>query len=242
MKITGARTEPFSAIRKRALVHAGAQASAAAAGPIDKTAFLGLGEDDLTPAVQSALTTLLTEIDDLRGEVSRLKLKLAEVEGLADRDPLTPLLNRRAFVRELGRIRTFAQRYGSPASLVYFDLDGFKAVNDRYGHAAGDACLCAVAERLAANVRDSDVVGRMGGDEFAVILVQADRETAEAKARSLAEAIEAAPIRFGEWTAPLHISFGVREISPELDAEALVAEADTAMFIRKRQARGLTSR
>ena len=242
MKITGARTEPFSAIRKRALVHAGAQATAAAAAPIDKTAFLGLGEADLTPAVQSALATLLTEVDDLRGEVSRLKAKLREVEGLADRDPLTPLLNRRAFVRELGRIRTFAQRYGSPASLVYFDLDGFKAVNDRYGHAAGDACLCAVAERLEANVRDSDVVGRMGGDEFGVILAQADRQTAEAKARSLAEAIEATPIRFGEWTAPLHISFGVREISPELTAEALVAEADAAMFIRKREARGFARR
>lgn len=242
MKITGARTEPFSAIRKRALVHAGAQATAAVKAPTDNTAFLGLGEADLTPAVQSALTTLLTEIDDLRGEVSRLKHKLHEVEGLADRDPLTPLLNRRAFVRELGRIRTFAQRYGSPASLVYFDLDGFKAVNDRYGHGAGDACLCAVAERLAANVRDSDVVGRMGGDEFAVILVQADRQTAEAKAQSLAEAIEATPIRFGEWTAPLHISFGVREISPELDAEALVAEADAAMFIRKREARGFPQR
>ena len=92
MKITGARTEPFSAIRKRALVHAGAQATAAAAAPIDKTAFLGLGEADLTPAVQSALATLLTEVDDLRGEVSRLKAKLREVEGLADRDPLTPLL------------------------------------------------------------------------------------------------------------------------------------------------------
>lgn len=241
MKINGARTEPFSAIRKRALVHAGAQATAAAR-PADRTAFLGLGESDLTPAVQNALTTLLTEIDDLRGEVSRLKHKLHEVEGLADRDPLTPLLNRRAFVRELGRIRTFAQRYGSPASLVYFDLDGFKTVNDRYGHAAGDSCLCAVAERLAANVRDSDIVGRMGGDEFAVVLVQADRPTAEAKARSLAEAIEATPIRFGEWTAPLHISFGVREISSELSAEALVAEADAAMFIRKREARGFPPR
>jgi diguanylate cyclase (GGDEF)-like protein len=238
MKITGARTEPFSAIRKRALLHASAQSSAAAAGPTDQTAFLGLGETDMTPPVRGALTTLLTEIDDLRGEVSRLKAKLREVEGLADRDPLTPLLNRRAFVRELARIRTFAQRYGSPASLVYFDLDGFKAVNDRYGHAAGDACLCAVAERLAANVRDSDIVGRMGGDEFAVILAQADRQTAEAKALSLAEAIEATPIRFGEWTAPLHISFGVREISTELDAEALVAEADAAMFSRKREARG----
>lgn len=237
MKISGARTEPFSAIRKRALVHAGAQASAQSAPTTDKTAFLGLGEADLTPAVQGALTTLLSEIDELRGEVGRLKSKLTEVEGLADRDALTPLLNRRAFVRELGRIRTFAQRYGSPASLVYFDLDGFKAVNDRYGHAAGDACLCAVADRLIAHVRESDVVGRMGGDEFAVILVQADQATAENKARSLSQAIEATPIRFGEWTAPLHISFGVREISTELDAEAIVAEADAAMFARKRQRR-----
>ena len=242
MKISGARTEPFSAIRKRALVHAGAQAAPQLAGSGDQTAFLGLGEADMTPAVQGALTTLLTEIDDLRGEVSRLKAKLAEVEGLADRDPLTPLLNRRAFMRELSRIRTFAQRYGSPASLVYFDLDGFKAVNDRYGHAAGDACLCAVAARLSANVRESDVIGRMGGDEFAVILVQADRSTAEAKAHSLSEAIEATPIRFGEWTAPLHISYGVREISPEIDAEALVAEADAAMFIRKRENRGFAPR
>lgn len=237
MKISGARTEPFSAIRKRALVHAGAQATAQSAAPMDKTVFLGLGEADLTPAVQGALTTLLSEIDELRGEVGRLKSKLTEVEGLADRDALTPLLNRRAFVRELGRIRTFAQRYGSPASLVYFDLDGFKAVNDRYGHAAGDACLCAVAERLIAHVRESDVVGRMGGDEFAVILVQADQTTAENKARSLSQAIEATPIRFGAWTAPLHISFGVREISTELDAEAIVAEADAAMFARKRQRR-----
>lgn len=237
MKISGARTEPFSAIRKRALVHAGAQATAQSAAPMDKTVFLGLGEADLTPAVQGALTTLLSEIDELRGEVGRLKSKLTEVEGLADRDALTPLLNRRAFVRELGRIRTFAQRYGSPASLVYFDLDGFKAVNDRYGHAAGDACLCAVAERLIAHVRESDVVGRMGGDEFAVILVQADQTTAENKARSLSRAIEATPIRFGAWTAPLHISFGVREISTELDAEAIVAEADAAMFARKRQRR-----
>lgn len=242
MKITGARSEAFSAIRKRALVHAGAKATAAAAGPVDKTAFLGLGEADLTPAVQGAVRTLLTEIDELRGEVSRLKAKLTEVESLADRDPLTPLLNRRAFVRELARIRTFSQRYGSPASVVYFDVDGFKLVNDRYGHAAGDACLCAVADRLLANLRESDIVGRMGGDEFAVILVQADRQTAEAKAQGLAEAVERAPIRFGEWSAPLHISYGVREISPELDAEALVAEADAAMFIRKREQRGSVAR
>jgi len=242
MKVSGARTEPFSDIRKRALARAGAQATAGVPAPVDKTAFLGLTETDLTPAVQAAVKTLLSEIDDLRGEVARLKAKLVEVEDLADRDPLTPLLNRRAFVRELSRIRTFAQRYGSPASVVYFDVDGFKGVNDRFGHAAGDAALQAVAERLMANVRDSDIIGRMGGDEFAVILVQADQATAEAKAQSLAGAIEAAPIRFGAWSAPLHVSYGVREISPELEPEGLLAEADAAMFIRKRETRGAPRR
>lgn len=237
MKVSGARNEPFSDIRKRALARAGAQVTASVAAPADTTAFLGLSEADMTPTVQAAVKTLLTEIDDLRGEVSRLKAKLSEAEDLADRDALTPVLNRRAFVRELGRIRTFAQRYGSPASMVYFDLDGFKSVNDRYGHAAGDAALQAVAQRLSSNVRESDIVGRMGGDEFGVILVQADQATAEAKAEALARTIEASPIRFGDWSAPLHVSYGVREISPDQEPETLIAEADAAMFARKRDHR-----
>jgi diguanylate cyclase (GGDEF)-like protein len=233
MKITGARNEPFSAMRRRALAQAGAQARGAASA-VDTTAFLGLGETDLTPAVQSAVQALLGELDDLRGEVARLKARLAEVEGLADRDALTPLLNRRALLRELARIRTFAQRYGAPASLLYFDLDGLKGVNDRLGHAAGDAALKAVAERLAENVRESDVVGRMGGDEFAVILVQADAAVAETKGQALAYAIEREPMRFGEWSAPLHISYGVCEITPDVEPEEIVARADRAMYARKR--------
>lgn len=233
MKISGARNEPFSAMRRRALVQAGAQVAPPAA-PADSAAFLGLAEAELTPAVRAALATLLGEIDDLRGEVGRLKRRLEESEALADQDPLTPLLNRRALLRELARVRTFSQRYGAPASLVYFDLDGFKAVNDRYGHAAGDAALAAVADRLLAQVRQSDIVARMGGDEFAVILVQADQTVAEAKAKALAHAIEREPIKFGDWTAPLHISYGVRQISPDLAPEALVAEADAAMYTAKR--------
>jgi diguanylate cyclase (GGDEF)-like protein len=189
----------------------------------------------MTPAVKAAILSLMTEIEDLRGEVRRLKGRLAETEELADRDALTPLLNRRAFIRELGRIRTFAQRYGSPASLVYIDLDDLKGVNDRLGHAAGDAALKAVAERLVSQLRESDIVGRMGGDEFAVILVQADHATAEAKAAALARAIEAEPLQFGEWSAPLHISWGVREITQDAEPEALVADADAAMFARKRE-------
>jgi diguanylate cyclase (GGDEF)-like protein len=232
VKVSGARNEPFSAMRRRALAQAGAQVRGGSTA--DSVEFLGVPAAELTPAVQAAVQTLITEIDDLRGEVGRLKARLSETEDLADRDALTPLLNRRALIRELGRIRTFAQRYGSPASLVYFDLDDLKGVNDRFGHAAGDAVLKAVAERLVAHVRESDLVGRMGGDEFAVILVQADQATAEAKAASLSRAVEADPLHFGDWTAPIHISFGVREISQELEPEAIVAAADAAMYAAKR--------
>eukprot|EP01030_Chromulinospumella_sphaerica_P013024 gene13024-12804_t len=116
MKISGARAEAFSAIRRRALTAAGAQVTGQAS-EADKAGFLGLSEAELTPSVQGALKTLLGEIDDLRGEVGRLKGQLSEMEGLADRDVLTPVLNRRAFMRELGRISTFAARYGADASL-----------------------------------------------------------------------------------------------------------------------------
>lgn len=238
MKITGARNEPFSAIRKRALAQAGAAVPAAAAQKPDSAAFLGLTEAELTPAVRGAIQTLLTEIDDLRGEVGRLKARLAEVEGLADRDALTPLLNRRAFLRELSRVRAFSQRYGSPASLVYLDLDGLKRINDRFGHAAGDAVLKVVSERLLANVRESDVVARMGGDEFAIILVQADHLAAQAKAEALRREVERDPLQFGDWSAPVHISFGVREITSEAEPEALIAEADAAMYAQKRARTG----
>jgi diguanylate cyclase (GGDEF)-like protein len=235
MKITGARTDPFAAIRKRALVRAGAQVVAREVAAPDSAAFLGLSEADMTPKVVEALRTLMTEIEDLRNEVSVLKLRLNEAQGLADMDVLTPVLNRRAFLREMKRVAAFAQRYGSPASVVFFDLDNFKNVNDRFGHAAGDEALKAVAKRLLGNVRESDVVGRMGGDEFAVLLAQADRETALVKAQSLADAVRSTPVEFGEWSAPLHISFGVREIEPGADPEAALAEADAAMFLRKRK-------
>jgi diguanylate cyclase (GGDEF)-like protein len=112
-----------------------------------------------------------------------------------------------------------------------------KSVNDRFGHAAGDAALQAVAARLGAHVRESDIVGRMGGDEFAVLLVQADASVAAAKAEMLARQIVAEPIKAGDWLAPIRVSWGVRQLDPARDPEAEIAEADAAMFAMKR-ARG----
>lgn len=235
MKLLGVNVDPLAVVRRRAGTSAPGRAVAAApAAPLDSAAFLGLSETDLTGPVQAALTTLLGEIDELRKEVRRLKARLAEAEVLADKDALTPLLNRRAFVRELGRVIAFIQRYGGPASLIYFDLDGFKAVNDRFGHASGDMALGCVAQRLAANVRESDMVGRIGGDEFGVILVHADLATAAAKAETLKLAVETEPAQCGEWLVPLKISYGVRKIVPGLSPEQALAAADAAMYARKR--------
>jgi diguanylate cyclase (GGDEF)-like protein len=235
MKLLGVRADPLSGVRRRVALKAAASAQGAAAiREPDTAAFLGVDEVELTPAVRAALAGLINEIEELRVEVGRLKAHLTEAEGLADRDALTPLLNRRAFLRELRRVTTFAQRYGAPASLIYFDLDGFKAVNDRFGHAAGDQALQAVADRLAANVRESDIVGRLGGDEFAVILVQADLPAAEAKAAALAAGIAAEPVQCGEWLAPIKVSYGVQQIDPGLDADQILARADAAMYARKR--------
>ncbi|MEW5687246.1 MAG: GGDEF domain-containing protein [Pseudomonadota bacterium] len=229
MKVTGARTEPLSATRRRPTAgSAGGASAAAAVARVDSAAFLGISRAEMTPAVQAAIETLLSEMDALRNEVAQLKGRLSRAEDLADRDALTPLLNRRAFVRELGRITAMGERYGMPASLVYFDLDGFKQVNDRDGHAAGDEALKAVAEKLKANTRETDVAARMGGDEFAVILMHTDGATARAKAANLAQAIGAPPHGLG-------CSWGVREIGPGADAETLLASADAAMFDAKRQ-------
>ncbi len=208
------------------------------ADDVDTLIGLGLAGEVSSP-VRGALLRLAAERDQLRGQVASLERRLAEVELLADRDPLTPVLNRRAFVRELERVVAFCARYQAPASLVVFDLDAFKAVNDTQGHAAGDAALTTVARRLLDNVRASDVVGRLGGDEFAVILAQAEQGAAETKAASLVDRLEARPVAHEGQAIAIRLSAGVRAYSPGVDAAEWLAQADAAMFLRKGERRDL---
>jgi diguanylate cyclase (GGDEF)-like protein len=178
------------------------------------------------------------EIAALKAEVEALRRRLAEAELLADRDPLSPLLNRRAFARELTRTLAYCERYGAEASLVFFDLDGFKAVNDSFGHAAGDAALEHVAGFLLSHVRESDLAGRLGGDEFGVLLAQAGSDAAEAKAAQLAAEIESSPAGYGGRAIPLRVSYGVRSFEPGMTAARMLAEADAAMYLAKAGRRG----
>lgn len=189
-------------------------------------------------AAEAEVAALRRENAELREALAAAQARLAEAEGLADRDTLTPLLNRRAFLRELDRAQAYVRRYGGPASLVFFDLDGLKAINDRFGHPAGDATLKAVAARLMAHVRASDVVGRIGGDEFAVLLAKTNGFQAEAKAQSLADAIAAEPIDGVSPVVRPRVSWGVAEVTGELEIDAVIAQADAAMYAGRRARRG----
>ena len=158
--------------------------------------------------------------------------QLAKLQFLADHDPLTNLLNRRAFVRDLDTEVSRAHRYGHPLALVVLDLDGFKEVNDRYGHAAGDSVLQRVAATLVSILRGSDAAFRIGGDEFALILLEASRADACGVAGRIGAALEGDS---DERVQGLTASFGVAlSTGAEGRGDELFRMADEAMYEARR--------
>lgn len=201
----------------------------------DSASIMGIPEEELTPRVRDALMRLMGEVDQLRREMSQIQERLRESEQLADRDPLIPVLNRRAFVRELSRVVAYARRYDEPAGLVYFDLDNFKNVNDAHGHAAGDAALHHLADLILANVRETDILGRLGGDELGLILARADEDTAKTKAAQLADLVRKRPLAYGDKKISLSISVGAVSFTGEDGPDEALARADRAMYEAKRK-------
>ena len=122
-------------------------------------------------------------------DVTDRKRYESQLQYLADHDPLTGLFNRRRFAEELDWILAYSRRYRTPAALVAIDLDKFKFVNDTFGHATGDELLVAIAEAIRSRCRESDIAGRVGGDEFGVILPQSGREEADTVAHALLEEV-----------------------------------------------------
>lgn len=185
----------------------------------------------------AAIQALSEEVVELQKELEESQRQLASAESEADRDTLVPVYNRRAFERELSREISVAERYGSSLCLVFLDLDRFKLVNDRFGHAAGDAALIRVGEILTANTRDTDLVGRLGGDEFGVALTHAEYDDCLQKAKSLADQIAHLTVRDtdDDTLRPVQIgaSYGVSEWSAGHSTASLLEEADAAMFTMK---------
>jgi len=201
----------------------------------DTVSVLGIPPEEMTPKVRNAIMQLVEEVNRLREELASAKQRLDEVETLADEDALVPATNRRAFVRELNRVISFCERYGAPCSMLYFDLNDLKKINDEYGHAAGDAALKHFTEILRHNVRESDVIGRIGGDEFAVILLNSDEEASRAKAQALHQRLESSPLHWDGTDIYLNAAHGVFAFRPGVDANQAMAEADKAMYAEKRR-------
>jgi diguanylate cyclase (GGDEF)-like protein len=187
---------------------------------------LGLKRRDVSTGAIAVLERLNSELADLRA-------RLEAAEALADRDTLAPVFNRRAFLRELHRTMSEVERYKTPAAVIYIDLDGFKSLNDAYGHAAGDAVLRHVGLLLLDSVRESDVVGRLGGDEFGVILNRAAAEEARVKAQALSDKINVSAILYAGVAHRVRASVGVYPVAAVEDPETAIARADEAMYADK---------
>jgi len=182
--------------------------------------------------------SLMAEVERLKRELAVARARIGELEARADVDPLLDILNRRGFERELKRALAHAKRYGTPAALMFVDLDSFKAVNDRHGHGTGDALLKAVTREITRHVRASDVVGRLGGDEFGVLLSHANQEQAQKKADSLAKALESSPTKWNGNVIPVSFAYGAFELKSGDNPDVAMARADQAMYEQKKASRG----
>ena len=185
------------------------------------------------PQRAMAAMRLVAEVERLELELAAARARMAELEARAEIDPLTDVLNRRGFARELKRALAYVKRYGTSAALIYLDLDGFKQINDGHGHAAGDVLLKAIAMVLTRHVRASDVVARLGGDEFALLLWNLSDAHALAKALALETTIAHTTATHAGAKLAVGASAGAAMLLP-LDTPADVLErADRAMYARK---------
>ena len=179
------------------------------------------------------------QIARLKAQLKRARAEIAELEERADTDALLVLVNRRGFERDLKRAIAFVTRYHVEAAVVFLDVDRLKPVNDRYGHAAGDALLKAVAAALTGSVRASDIVARLGGDEFAVLMWNLTEDDAAKRAAVLEHTIDTTTLTFEGQAITAAASAGFTMIGVGDSPDDVLARADRAMYARKTERRAI---
>ena len=181
----------------------------------------------------SEIDRLIEEISHLRGRVAQLQDRVEQLDQLAHQDSLIDIPNRRGFMRALERLIDRVKRYDEHAAMLFVDLDGLKAINDTFGHQAGDEALIQVARLLGSGVRKSDLVARIGGDEFAILLVHSDDSNAHETASRLENLICGSDFSHDGQPMPLSVAIGVGMIEADDTAEDVIARADEEMYRRK---------
>lgn len=198
------------------------------------TTLLQTAAEPLAAQIGVTDSQLIAQNRDLTEEITRLRLRVLELEAAADLDPMLPIFNRRAFVREVERAQSMMDRYEITSSIIFLDLDGFKTINDRFGHGVGDEMLEMVAESLSSGIRQCDMVARLGGDEFGVLLFKSNLEIAKAKASALACRISNLSMSHPDGPIRIGVSWGTAPCEPDQPAAKILERADRAMYLDKR--------
>jgi diguanylate cyclase (GGDEF)-like protein len=190
-------------------------------------------QGDNRPSTQTA--NLADENALLRASLSEMRERMDALEERDDRDTLTPLMGRRRFLAELERIAKQAGRHGTPAALLHIDVDNLDAINAGHGRLAGDAALIHVAKTLGGLIRSTDILARLGGDQFGLILDHLDHNSAIETAGRLARCIAADPLDLGHAMVGIEVSIAVATILPGDGVDDVMHRADRNLRAAKEE-------
>jgi diguanylate cyclase (GGDEF)-like protein len=195
----------------------------------------GLFYYGLAPSMVAAAVLIALGVSD---RMRAQRAALTEAELRAQTDPLTGVYNRRSLIERLDLACMRAKGRGLPISVLFIDLDHFKQINDSYSHAAGDACLAAVIAPIQSELRQSDLIGRYGGEEFVVVLSSADAAAAAPVAERICRRVAA--VRIEGFGAPIHLTCSIGVAASDtlgVWGQHLIAHADAAQYAAKRSGR-----
>ena len=220
---------------ERAGIESGCELLSRVTRLVDTIETPGLGSDEtLLDIADSALTAAI----DAERRLAEQDKRLEALEGLTQTDELTGLFNRRGFQAEFRRAVSAAGRYDERGMLIYVDLDGFKPINDAYGHAAGDEVLRRIAGTLRENVRDTDSVGRMGVDEFCVLLTRTSWKNGLARAEGLDRSLNNTYVCLWGRMIAVRASLSVHAYGSKDVGDDILDWADDAKYVTKRMRAG----
>jgi diguanylate cyclase (GGDEF)-like protein len=186
------------------------------------------------------MTTLQEDLRKLKAEADQIRAVKTILEEEVQTDSLTLIFNRRACEQRMRHEFQRSRRYGGVFSVLLFDVDHFKVVNDRFGHAAGDRCLREIAKLVSPLLRETDLLARYGGEEFVAILPETGRDGAHTVAEKFRSSVERASFMYRDQSIPVTISVGVTQVADtDTRAEEILERADHAMFEAKRAGRNM---
>lgn len=199
---------------------------------------LGAHECVLEPTDPAVLAARIRSVLAISGRQKQLELANQELQKLASTDPLTHIYNRRHFFSQSNAEFARAKRYERELSVIMLDIDEFKSVNDRYGHAAGDMALISLAECCRSVLRESDIIGRLGGEEFAICCPEASLEGAKIIAERIRTRCESILLHYQEHAFCITVSLGVTRLSAQdANLEGLIHRADKLLYRAKQEGR-----